>query len=132
MFRQGQTSGQVDLMAFTIYDSKTESYREPVFAVNEHDLIRQFTDVMSKNKEKNPYYQNAEDYSIFKIGEYNFKKGNLQAMKPVHVVNIHELRAMIDKDVKENKFDETQIDLVRQVFREEMKLQFPQFRQTGH
>lgn len=90
-----------DLEYFTIYDSKTESYREPSLAINRHDLIRQFTNMMKDpGQTKNLYYTNAEDYSIYKVGEFDRKTGIITSTPHEHVVNLHELRSIVHKETK--------------------------------
>lgn len=118
MFK-GKTEKQVDLELFTIFDSKTESYREPALAYNQHDFIRQISNAFEEKREQNGLYANAEDYSVFKIGEYSKVTGKITAIEPTHVVNLHELRAMVEK----KSGDETlasSLGLVRQAVREEL------------
>lgn len=105
---------QVDLELFTIYDTKTDSYREPVFAVNQHDLIRQMLDQFQKNS-NNLYLTNAEDFAIYKLGDYCYATGTLKSHDPTHVVNMHELRAIVQKKAK-TSFTDDQINLIRQAF----------------
>lgn len=87
---------QTDLEFFTIYDSKTESYREPMLAINRLDMIRSleglFRDV---RQEKNPLVTNSEDFSLFKVGSYDRKTGQLEPSNHEHIINLHELRASL-------------------------------------
>lgn len=81
---------------FTVYDSKSKSYSEPFPAPNSAVLMRDFVTAF-KNPEapqKNRYYQNAEDYSIFKAGSFNLKTGLINATNLEHVANMHDLRSM--------------------------------------
>lgn len=86
---------------FTIFDSKTRSYREPILAINRHDLLRQVQNMFldPKEQQKNPLYINAEDFSIFKIGEFDKKSGVITSTKQEHIANLHEIRASVEKDV---------------------------------
>lgn len=84
-----------DLEMFTVYDSKTDSYRDPLFAVNSLDVLREFQNAFQDPDapKKNSYFKNAEDFSLFKIGSYHRKTGLCEAHQPTHVVNFHELKA---------------------------------------
>lgn len=91
---------QEDLTLFTVFDSKSRSYREPVYTENQETLIRDFLIAFKKPSaaENNQYFQAAEDFSIFKIGTYDKKTGKMVLENPmVHVVNMHDLRAMATK-----------------------------------
>lgn len=86
---------QVDLEVFTIYDSKTQSYGEPTCAVNHHDIIRQLLNMFKDpNQAHNKYLVNAEDYSLFRIGKYDKKSGQLDSTNLEHVANLNDLRAI--------------------------------------
>lgn len=85
-----------DAEYFTIHDSKVGSYRDPVLAINRHDLLRQI-DLFYRNESnhKDPLFINAEDFSIFKIGEYYKKTGTIYGCEPEHVANCHDLRSIV-------------------------------------
>lgn len=86
---------QADLEVFTIYDSKTQSYGDPTFAINHHDLIRQVCNMFADPTQKtNRYLINAEDYSIFRIGTYDRKTGQLLTSQAEHIANMHDLRSI--------------------------------------
>ncbi|AZL82820.1 nonstructural protein [Apis mellifera associated microvirus 33] len=89
-----------DLEMFAIYDSKVGAYQKPTFAPNRHALTR---DVINMFKDpaqaQNQYLLNAEDYIIFKIGEFYFKTGELIGHPPESVVNMHELRTVAKQDL---------------------------------
>lgn len=87
-----------DLELFTIYDSKTESYRAPLMAVNRHELIRDTQNMFADPAQaKNTYLLNAEDFAIFKVGEFDRKTGVLTPVPHEHVANMHDLRAVVQK-----------------------------------
>lgn len=88
---------QVDLEIFTIYDSVAGNYREPTWAVNQHVIVRQFTNMMRNPQERanNQYWTNASDYSIFKIGTYDRKTGEITTQPLERVCYMHELKSMI-------------------------------------
>lgn len=94
MFTRQQ--GEPDLEYFTIYDSKTKSYKEPSLAINRHDLIRQITNMFADpDQAKNRFLVNAEDFSIFKVGEFDRKTGQITACKHEHIANMHDIRAAV-------------------------------------
>lgn len=99
----GKKNRQVDKEFFTIYDSKTDSYVEPVLATNQHDLARQMMNLFERQGSENKYYQNAEDYSLFKIGDYCHKTGSIASHEPKHVLNLHELRSAVERKVSEKQ-----------------------------
>jgi len=109
MFNSKKTA-QVDFALFTIYDSKTQSYRPPTVAVNDQDILRGIYNEFEQSKEKNGMYANAEDYALYKIGQFNQKTGQLESHDPLHVVNFHEIRSAIQaKDPVANSADLTKI-----------------------
>lgn len=84
---------QVDLEMFTIYDTKVGSYDVPTFAVNGHDLCRQIINMFTDPAQaRNKYLVNAEDYTIFKVGEYSKTTGAITPVQHESVALMHELR----------------------------------------
>lgn len=83
---------------YTVFDSKTKSYGEPFPAPNNAVLVRDFENAFRRPEaaEKNRYYLNAEDFSIFRCGSFNLKTGELQGCSLEHVANCHDIRAMVD------------------------------------
>lgn len=93
----GKTEKEPDLEFFTVYDSKSQSYFEPFAAKNSQVVIRDFCNAFQspQAQEKNSYFINAEDYSLFKIGTFDKKTGNLTAFNREHVANMLDLKAMV-------------------------------------
>lgn len=87
---------QADLEFFTVYDSKSKSYAEPFPAPNRDVLLRDFANAFRKTEasQNNKYFINAEDYSIFRIGTFDFQSGKLEAQQAEHIANLHDIRAM--------------------------------------
>lgn len=93
--RTKQTEEIPDIELFTIYDSKTKSYGTPTQAINRHDLMRNIVNMFQDPGQKaNMLLLNAEDYSVFKIGSYSKKTGQIESQELEHVVNMHDLRAI--------------------------------------
>lgn len=63
---------------FAIYDSKAEFYTEPYPFKTTAEAIRAFTN--TANDSKTPMAQNAEDYTLFELGEYDNIKGSFKAL----------------------------------------------------
>jgi len=80
---------------FTVHDTKTGSYREPVMAVNRHDLLREISNIFNDPQKRltSQYFLNAEDFQIFKIGEYSKSTGVITPCQPEHVANFHDLKS---------------------------------------
>lgn len=95
---------QIDFQIYVIYDSKTDSYHKvPSFAVNEADLIRQITTMFADpSQAANKFYANAEDFAVFKVGNYCFKTGTIESQPHEHVINLHEIRSGVENSRKQN------------------------------
>ena len=61
------------LKAFSIYDSKAESYNNPIFVPAMGQATRMFYDQV--NDETSPFNKHPEDYTLFYIGEFDMDKG---------------------------------------------------------
>lgn len=86
---------QEDFCVFTIFDTKTSSYRMPIIVEDDASIIRALSNNMvNPAMEFDQYVQNAEDFQLFKIGSFDKKTGVLVAGSPVHVANLHDLKAM--------------------------------------
>lgn len=89
----------VDLEMFTIYDSKTESYETPTYAINQHDICRQVINMFKDPSQTNNRFKlNAEDYTIFRIGSYDKKTGEITPCSLDRVAYMHELKAIAQRD----------------------------------
>ena len=83
-----------ELEYFAIYDSKSQTYNEPMLAANRFVMLRQINDLFQdSNQSKNQLFLNAEDFSLFKVGEYSKKTGQILGQSPEHIANLHELKA---------------------------------------
>lgn len=96
MFKKNETP---DYEYFSIYDTKVGSYREPMLAINRHDMIRQIHSLFRDPAQAaNVLITNAEDFAVFKVGEYTKKSGTIQGTQHEHIANLHDIRAMVQKD----------------------------------
>lgn len=106
-----ENARQADRKFYVMYDTKTESYADPVIAVNDADFYRNLWNMFKQQGEQNRYYANAQDYQVFSIGDYCFKTGTISSWEPTHVLNCHELRAALESEMVQAKqpFGETTI-----------------------
>lgn len=95
MFGKNQKQEPADLHFFNIFDTKVGCYqREPMLAINDHDMLRQLDGLMrDPSQEKNQYVTNAEDFQLFQVGSYWKKTSTLQGCEPRHIANLHEIKA---------------------------------------
>jgi hypothetical protein len=63
------------VQVFTVYDSKAKAYLQPFFVPNEEVAKRAIKDIM--RDELHNFSQNANDYSLWHIGEFNDQNGLL-------------------------------------------------------
>lgn len=104
MWPSKEKNNNIDTELFVVYDSKTDSYSDLIPAVNSLDVTREFFNAFMDPTaiQKNKYYKNAEDFSLFKIGSYGKKTAQLITNEPTHVVNFHELRSQTDREKLKN------------------------------
>lgn len=92
----GQNKETPDMEIFTIYDTKSKSYRAPSYGLNKHVVIREITNLLRDPAQaNNQLLLNAEDFQIFKIGSYDYATGQITAHKPEHIANLHEIKASL-------------------------------------
>lgn len=104
--RKTEPVRQSDFEMFTIFDSKTGSYEIPSFAINHHDMVRQVLNMFKDPAQRNNrFLVNAEDYSIFRVGNFCKKSGTLQSINPEHIANLHDLRALAQPSVQESSWN---------------------------
>ena len=84
----------VDQEVFAIYDSKAATYQQPIFATNSLIISREieamFTDPAQRN---NFIVTNSEDFTLFKIGEYDRKTAAYTPITPEAIFGMHEIKA---------------------------------------
>lgn len=89
---------------FTIYDSKVGVYREPILALNKHDILRQLDTLFREPDQKAQLFTNAEDFQLFQVGSYDTLTGQITPEQPIHIANLHELKSAV---MRSNNFDVT-------------------------
>lgn len=80
-----------DSEIFLIYDSKSNSYRQPILAPDKWDMIRSYENMLRNNAD-DTIIHNAEDYAIFKVGHYFKKTGKITLHEKEHIANLHEVK----------------------------------------
>lgn len=90
----GSKKQDPDVEYFAIFDTKVGNYRIPMSAINREQMIRD-TENLFRNPQQstNSLVINAEDYQLFKIGEYDFKTGTMVGTQHEHICNLHDLKA---------------------------------------
>lgn len=97
MFK-GKTEQEPDYQYFAIYDTKVGHYRMPMAAVNKFEMVREIEKLYrDPQQQANELVTNAEDFQVFKIGNYYKKQGILQGIQPEHVVNLHEIKSGVQR-----------------------------------
>ena len=64
---------------YALYDAKQELYYTPVLMANDQTAIRWFTTVINGNDEVISSF--PEDFSLYKIAEFDKKNGNIAPAK---------------------------------------------------
>lgn len=92
----GQKKQDPDLEYFTIYDAKVGFYRIPMTALNRFDMLRQIESLFQDpNQKSNELFTYAEDFQLFKIGDYSKKTGQISPHTPEHIANLHEIKTSV-------------------------------------
>lgn len=65
---------------FAVFDTKAQAFNSPFFVSNEGMAIRGFTDAV--NDKNNSIGQHPEDYTLFRIGDYNDENGAITPESP--------------------------------------------------
>nr|QJB20149.1 MAG: nonstructural protein [Microvirus sp.] len=96
----GKKEKSTDLEFFTVFDSKSSTYSEPFPAVNKDVVIRDFATAFKHPEAalKNRYFQNAEDFALFRVGTFCVREGKITAENPTHCLNLHDLRAAVQSE----------------------------------
>lgn len=73
----------VELMAYSVYDSKTMVFQTPWFMLSRGAALRGFADLV--NDERSSVNKHPEDYSLFEIGKWKDDTGEFVPMTPVNL-----------------------------------------------
>lgn len=81
------------MKAYSIYDSKAEAYLTPVFMPNDGTAIRAMSDKLLENETDNNLWRHAEDYTLFRVGQWEEEEGDILGHTPISVVTVIALRS---------------------------------------
>ena len=70
---------------YAIFDRASGVYDGPLRGQADGVVVRQFCDLAVS--EDHPVAQHPEDYTLFKVGEFNDGTGELEAIVPVKLIN---------------------------------------------
>ncbi len=73
------------LLAFSVHDSKAESYTQPFFYTTTGQAIRAFQAAASE--EGHNFNRFAADYTLFHVGSFNQETGLLEHVIPLNLGN---------------------------------------------
>lgn len=76
---------------FAIYDVKTEAYMTPFFMGTDAAAVRSFGDAL-KNPDM-PFGRHPADYTLFRIGQFNDHRGQVEGQNPESLGTALELLA---------------------------------------
>lgn len=71
--------------AYTIKDAKSNTYGVPFFSVNDGTASRSFT--QAAQDENTTISQFPEDYSLYKLGEFDDQSGEIKSNAPTFIMN---------------------------------------------
>lgn len=69
-----------ELVVYTILDKQAEAYLKPIFAVNNGVARRLFHQAC--NDPESDFYKYPEDYSLWRIGWFDIRKGVIESEIP--------------------------------------------------
>lgn len=79
-------------MLFAVWDEKAEHYLPPFASTNEQTAKRQFREAASR--EGHEFERYSEDYTLFQIGVYDAKTGEISPEGPSIVCNASIFKAL--------------------------------------
>lgn len=78
------------MKVYSIHDCKAEAFNQPFFSPNSQTAMRMFQ--MNVNEAGTMLNQNAGDYTLFEIGEFDLVEGKLTGKVPEAVCNALSIR----------------------------------------
>lgn len=77
------------LEIFSVFDVKAECYMQPFFCRNSGMALRLFTAAV--NEEGTQFNLHAEDFSLWRVGEFEERTGKVGSVVPVQIAGAFEL-----------------------------------------
>lgn len=83
------------LKVFTIYDSKVQAYKQPVFMRNSGEAIRAMQEILTDPQHN--FTKFCEDYTLFELGEYDDENASFNLhLTPKSVAKLNELKKPVE------------------------------------
>lgn len=99
MFGKKSNNNQPDYEYFTLCDTKVGVYREPMLAINQFDMVRQIQSLFKDPaQQQNQIVTNAEDFSLFKVGAFTKKTGEITPCTHEHIANVIDIKIAIQRE----------------------------------
>ena len=88
------------LFAYTVFDSKSSAFKPPFYLSTDGEALRAFGDAC--NMPENPLGQHPEDYTLFKLGEYDDKTALFEPEKTPKSMGLG-VEFVVDKTISINE-----------------------------
>lgn len=63
------------LRIFSLYDSATAQYGNPMFLISRNQAIRSLSDEVNRKDQQNPLFMHPKDYLLFELGQFDTDSG---------------------------------------------------------
>jgi len=80
----------MQLVQYTIWDSKADAYITPFFSVNDKVATRSFASAC--NDEGHDFHRHAEDYTLFRVATFDQTTGDTVLENMTVIARAHELK----------------------------------------
>lgn len=70
------------LKLYSVFDAKAAFFGVPVFDMNDATAVRRFSDQVNSDNPDNQWAKHPEDFSLFRVGEYDSLTGKLSGEIP--------------------------------------------------
>jgi hypothetical protein len=77
---------------FVILDTKAKCYMDPQIYRNKADAMRACENAVNGADQRNMLAHNPEDFSLFKIGDWDELTGNVTSKEKEHVIDLIDLK----------------------------------------
>lgn len=69
-------------LMFAVWDSATQNYGRPIFALTPGQASRSFSDEVNRASDDNQYFKHPDDFELRQVGAFDDNTGELFAMPP--------------------------------------------------
>lgn len=91
---QVQENIETKLKMFAIYDAKLPGFMTPFFVPNEALAVREMINLL--NDARHPVTINAEDFTLYELGEFSTQFGTCNREEPRAVLPINHLKLRLN------------------------------------